>query len=118
MPIVVALDALDVDALVRILVEPKNALVKQFKKFFELDGVELEFDDDALRAIAQKAMDRKTGARGLRSIVEEILLDVMYELPSQNDVKRCIINRAVVEGGEKPRLIKVDRKVDKKEESA
>lgn len=118
LPIVVALDALDADALVRILVEPKNALVKQFKKFFELDGVELEFDEEALRAIAQKAMDRKTGARGLRSIVEEILLDVMYELPSQNDIKRCIINRAVVEGAEKPRLIKVDRKVDKKEESA
>ena len=118
LPIVVALDALDVDALVRILVEPKNALVKQFKKFFELDGVELEFDDEALRAIAQKAMDRKTGARGLRSIIEEILLDVMYELPSQTDVKRCIINKAVVEGREKPRLIKVDRKVDKKEESA
>src|SRR5690606_28910175 len=81
LPIVVALDALDVDALVRILVEPKNALVKQFKKFFELDGVELEFDDEALRLIAHKAMERKTGARGLRSIVEEILLDVMYELP-------------------------------------
>src|SRR5690606_12260115 len=118
LPIVVALDALDIDALVRILVEPKNALVKQYKKIFELDGVELEFDEEALRLIAHKAMERKTGARGLRSIVEEILLDVMYELPSMSDVKRCIITKETVEGLEKPRLIKVDRKVDKKEESA
>ncbi|MBO2521042.1 MAG: ATP-dependent Clp protease ATP-binding subunit ClpX [Firmicutes bacterium] len=118
LPIIVTLDALDLDALVRILTEPKNALVKQFQKFFELDGVELEFDQDALRAIAQKALDRKTGARGLRAIVEELLLDVMYEIPSQTDVKRCIITKEVVEGKEKPRLIKVDRKADKKEESA
>ena len=118
LPIVVALDALDIDALVRILIEPKNALVKQYKKIFELDGVELEFDEEALRLIAHKAMERKTGARGLRSIVEEILLDVMYELPSVSDVKRCIITKEAVEGLEKPRLIKVDRKVDKKEESA
>jgi len=117
LPIVVTLDALDEDALVRILVEPKNALVKQFKKFFELDGVELEFCDDALREIAKLAMARKTGARGLRSIVEEILLDVMYEIPSQSDVKRCVVTREVVLGLEKPRLIKVDRK-DKKEETA
>jgi len=118
LPIVVALDSLDLDALVRILREPKNALVKQFQKFFELDGVELEFDEEALRAIAQKAMDRKTGARGLRAIVEELLLDVMYEIPSESDVKRCIITKAVVDGTEPPRLIKVDRKADKKEESA
>jgi len=117
LPIVVTLDALDEDALVRILVEPKNALIKQFKKFFELDGVELEFCDDALREIARLAMARKTGARGLRSIVEELLLDVMYEIPSQSDVKRCVVTREVVLGLEKPRLIKVDRK-DKKEETA
>src|SRR5690554_1551540 len=81
LPVVVALDALDEDALVRILVEPRNALVKQYQKFFEMDGVELEFTEEALRAIARKAMERKTGARGLRSIIENLLLDVMYELP-------------------------------------
>lgn len=118
LPIVVALDALDEEALYRILVEPKNALVKQFKKFFELDGVELEFDDAALYAVARKAMERKTGARGLRSILEEILLDTMFDIPSSPDVKRCIVTEAVVNGLERPRLIKVDRKTDKKEESA
>jgi len=117
LPIVVTLDALDEDALVRILIEPKNALVKQFKKFFELDGVELEFSDDSLVEMARLAMARKTGARGLRSIIEDILLDVMYDIPSQSDVKRCVITREVVLGEEKPRLIKVDRK-DKKEETA
>ena len=118
LPVVVALDALDEEALVRVLVEPKNALVKQFKKFFELDGVELEFDDDALREIARKALARKTGARGLRSIVEELLLDVMYEIPSSPDVKRCLVTRDCVLGLEKPRLFKVDRKAEKKEETA
>lgn len=117
LPIVVALDALDEEALIRILVEPKNALVRQFKKFFELDGVELEFGEDALREVAKMAMARKTGARGLRSIVEDILLDTMYDLPSESDVKRCVITKEVVLGTEKPRLIKVDRK-DKKEETA
>jgi len=117
LPIVVTLDPLDEDALVRILIEPKNALVKQFKRLFELDGVELEFTDDSLREMAKLAMARKTGARGLRSIMEDILLDVMYEIPSQSDVKRCVITREVVQGVEKPRLIKVDRK-DKKEETA
>jgi len=117
LPIIVALDALDEEALIRILVEPKNALIRQFQKFFELDGVELEFGEDALKEVARLAMARKTGARGLRSIVEEILLDTMYDLPSQSDVKRCVITREVVLGLEKPRLIKVDRK-DKKEESA
>ncbi len=94
LPVVVALDALDEDALVRILVEPKNALVKQFQKFFEMDGVELEFTEEALRAIARKAMDRKTGARGLRSIIESLLLDIMYELPSRDDVQKCVITKA------------------------
>src|SRR5690606_4181526 len=102
----------------RVLVEPKNAIVKQFKKLFELDGVELEFDDDAVREIARKALARKTGARGLRSIVEELLLEVMYEIPSSPDVKRCLVTRDCVLGLEKPRLFKVDRKVDKKEETA
>ena len=82
-PIIVSLDALDEDALVRILTEPKNALIKQFVKFFELDGVELEFKPDALVEIARKAMAQKTGARGLRAILEDIMLDIMYEIPSR-----------------------------------
>lgn len=117
LPIVVTLDALDEDALVQILVEPKNALVKQFKKFFELDGVELEISEGALREVARKAMARKTGARGLRSIIEDVLLDVMYDIPSESDVKRCVITPEVILGTEQPRIIKVDRK-DKKEETA
>ena len=118
LPIVVALDALDEDALVRILIEPRNALVKQFQKFFEMDGVELEFTPDALRAIAKKALERKTGARGLRSIVEELLLDVMYEIPSRDDVHKCVIDAACVLEGKPPTLVRVERKAKKKEESA
>ncbi|MFS8543018.1 MAG: ATP-dependent Clp protease ATP-binding subunit ClpX, partial [Limnochordales bacterium] len=118
LPVVVALDALDEDALVRILVEPRNALVKQFQKFFEMDGVELEFTEDALRAIARKAMERKTGARGLRSIVEGLLLDVMYEIPSRDDVHKCIVDEACVLEGAPPRLLRVERKPKKKEETA
>lgn len=106
LPVVVSLDALDEDALVRILVEPKSALVKQFKKFFELDSVELEFTDEALRAIAYQAMEHKTGARGLRSIVEDIMLDIMYEIPSQDQIKKCVITEAVVGGSEPPKLLK------------
>src|SRR5690606_11830502 len=112
------LDSLDEQALIRILTEPRNALIKQFQKLCELDGVELEFTQDALSAIARKAMERKTGARGLRSIVEEILLDTMYDLPSRDDVKKCSITEDVVLGKEAPRLISVDRKGKKQEESA
>ena len=97
LPIVVALDALDKRALVRILTEPKNALVKQYQKFFEMDGVELVFEEDAIEAIADKAMERKTGARGLRTVIEDIMLEIMYEIPSQEDVVRCIITKVVVE---------------------
>ena len=86
LPIVVALDALDEHALVRILEEPRNALVKQYKKFFDMDDVELVFDEEALKAIARKAMARKTGARGLRTIIEDIMLDIMYEIPSEDDI--------------------------------
>ena len=120
LPVVVALDALDEDALVRILVEPKNALVKQYQKFFEMDGVELEFTEEALRAIARKAMEHKTGARGLRSIIETLLLDVMYELPSRDDVQKCIIDEGSVERGEPPTLVPVPRKPKpkQKEETA
>jgi ATP-dependent Clp protease ATP-binding subunit ClpX len=116
LPVVVALDALDEDALVRILVEPKNSLVKQFTKLFEMDGVELEFNEDALREVAVQAMARKTGARGLRSIFEECMMDIMFEIPSDDKIKRCIVTREAILGKEKPRLIRLDRK--EKEETA
>jgi ATP-dependent Clp protease ATP-binding subunit ClpX len=106
LPIVVALDALDEKALVRILKEPRNALVKQYEKFFDMDDVELVFDDDALDAIARKAMERKTGARGLRTIIEDIMLDIMYEIPSQDDIVRCLISKDVVEKKVPPHLVR------------
>ncbi len=119
LPIIVSLDPLDEDALVRILTEPKNALIKQFVKFFELDGVELEFQPDALAEIARKAMAQKTGARGLRAILEDLMLDVMYEIPSEENVKRCTITRAVVTGEESPLLLRVGNNgKEKKEETA
>ena len=90
LPVVVVLDALDEDALVRILTEPRNALAKQFKKMFELDGVELEITDEALKAVARKAIALNTGARGLRSIMERTMLDIMYEIPSRQDVKKVV----------------------------
>ena len=101
-PINVSLDGLDKDALIRILKEPKNALVKQYAKLFEYDGVKLTFDDDALDAIAEKAVKHKTGARGLRSIVENIMMDVMYEIPSDDSIVSCRITKASVDGTEKP----------------
>jgi ATP-dependent Clp protease ATP-binding subunit ClpX len=96
LPVVGAVSNLDKEALIRILVEPKNALVKQYRRSFELDGVELEFTPDALEAVAEQALLRGTGARGLRAILEEVLLDVMYDLPSREDVGRCVIDRSVV----------------------
>ena len=96
------LEDLDIDALVQILAEPKNALVKQYQKLFELEDVQLTFTDDALRAIAQKAIERKTGARGLRSIVEGILLDTMFDLPSLDDVAEVVVDKDVVEGRKEP----------------
>ena len=107
-PVVCTLDALDEEALVSILTQPKNALVKQFKALLNMDGTELEFQEDALRRIAQKAMEQKTGARGLRTIVENLMMDVMFELPSQENIKKCVITQACVEGAEPPRLIRVD----------
>ncbi|MBO7386497.1 MAG: ATP-dependent Clp protease ATP-binding subunit ClpX [Lachnospiraceae bacterium] len=101
-PINVSLDGLDKDALIRILKEPKNALVKQYAKLFEYDDVKLTFDDDALDAIAEKAVKHKTGARGLRSIVENIMMDVMYEIPSDDSIVSCRITKASVDGTEKP----------------
>ena len=105
LPIVVTLDALDELALRRILVEPRNALVRQFQKILSMDGVDLTFTKDALIAIASRAQGRKTGARGLRSIMEEVMLDVMYDLPSMTDVQKCIINKDVVEKKDPPTLI-------------
>ena len=97
-PVVVTLDALDEKALVRILKEPKNSLVKQYEKLFEMDGVELDFDENALETIALKAMERKTGARGLRSIMENTMMDLMYQTPSDNTIRKCIITKDAVEG--------------------
>ncbi|HWQ89686.1 MAG TPA: ATP-dependent Clp protease ATP-binding subunit ClpX [Desulfitobacteriaceae bacterium] len=119
LPVIVTLDALDEDALIRILTEPKNALVKQYQKLFELDGINLEFNEDALAAIAEEAIRRNTGARGLRSIVEDILLNVMYDLPSRTDVTKCYISKDVVMKKEEPLLMTAEKvKKGKKEESA
>ncbi|BAW80425.1 ATP-dependent Clp protease ATP-binding subunit ClpX [Candidatus Nitrosoglobus terrae] len=105
MPVIATLDELDEDALIRILVEPKNALIKQFSKLFEMESCKVEFREDALRAIAVKAMERKTGARGLRSILENMLLDTMYDLPSMDHVSKVIIDESVVNGEAEPLLI-------------
>jgi ATP-dependent Clp protease ATP-binding subunit ClpX len=105
LPVVATLEELDDDALISILVEPKNALVKQYRKLFDMEGVELEFRDDALRAVARKAMERKTGARGLRTILETGLLDIMYDLPGMSDVSKCVVDEAVVLGETKPFII-------------
>jgi ATP-dependent Clp protease ATP-binding subunit ClpX len=104
LPVMVTLEELDEEALISILTEPKNALVKQYKELFEMDGVELEFDNGALNAIAEKAIERKTGARGLRSIIEETLLDIMYEIPSREDIEKCLITKETILGGE-PTLV-------------
>lgn len=104
LPVVTALDELSEEDLVHILTEPKNALVKQYQALLSYDGVELEFSKEALEAIANKAIDRKTGARGLRSIIEETMMDVMFEVPSQEDVTKVIITKEAVEGKEKPLL--------------
>lgn len=101
-PIVVSLEGLDKSALVRILREPKNALIKQYQKLFELDDVKLSFEPDAIDAIAEKALERKTGARGLRSIMENIMMDVMYEIPSDDNIACCTITKDTVEKGEPP----------------
>ncbi len=105
LPVTASLLPLDEDALIQILTEPKNALVKQYQKMLELDGVELEFEDDALREIAKKAIERKTGARGLRSIIEGIMLDVMFDLPSRDDVTKCVITAETVSAKTLPKLV-------------
>lgn len=110
LPIIAPLNSLNSNALKNILTEPKNAIIKQYKKLFAMEGVELEFDSLALEDIVKKAIERKTGARALRSIVENILLDVMYELPTKENIDKCLITRDVVIKGEKPVYIESDRK--------
>ena len=105
LPIVATLEELDEDALIQILLEPKNALTKQYGKLFQMEGVELEFRQDALRAVAKKAMKRKTGARGLRTILENVLLETMYDLPSSENAKKVVVDAAVVTGENEPHII-------------
>ena len=105
LPVVATLEELDEDALVSILTEPKNALTKQYAKLFEMEGAEIEFREDALRAVARKAMDRKTGARGLRTILENVLLDTMYELPSLDNVQKVVVDERSIQGESAPYLV-------------
>ncbi len=105
LPVVATLHELDEDALVRILTEPRNAIAKQYSKLFDMEGCEIEFREEALRTVARKAMERKTGARGLRTILEHVLLDTMYDLPSMQDVKKVVIDDAVIRGEAKPYFI-------------
>ena len=107
----VNVDYLDEPDIIRILTEPKNAFVKQYRKFFSLDDVELEFEPAALEAIAKKALSRGTGARGLKSIIEEALLNSMFEVPSRSDIKKCIITAASINEGEEPELVLGERDV-------
>ena len=104
-PITVALEGLDREALIRILMEPKNALIKQYQALLDLDGVKLEFTDDALMAIAHMAVERKTGARGLRSIMESLMMDTMYEIPSDDTIEECVVTKAAVDGESEPLTI-------------
>jgi ATP-dependent Clp protease ATP-binding subunit ClpX len=113
LPVIATLDDLDEPALVSILREPKNALIKQYQKLFEFERVKLRFTDGALVAIAKEALKRKAGARGLRSILESIMLDIMYDLPSQNNIKECIINEETILHKERPIVL-----YEKKAESA
>ncbi len=116
LPVIATLQELDEDTLIQILTEPKNALVKQFQKLFAMEGAELEIRPAALRAIARKAVKRKTGARGLRSILESALLDTMYELPTQGNIKRVVLDEATIEGQGKPLLVYGDEKEQPKTE--
>ena len=118
LPVIASLTPLDEEALVEILTKPKNALVKQYQKMLELDDVELDFEDDALIEIAKKAIERKTGARGLRSIIEGIMLDVMFDLPSRDDIVKCIITKETIENNMPPKLVLEDGTVLKDERNS
>ena len=113
-PVVVTLDSLDEEALIRILKEPKNSLTKQYDKLFELDGVELEFQDEALETVARKSLERKTGARGLRAIMEHTLMDLMYKTPSDDTIRKCIVTKEAVEGTGEPEIIHGEAKAPAK----
>ena len=110
LPMIASLKPLNEESMLRILTEPKNAIVKQFKKLFMMEGVELEFEDEALKLIVEKAMERKTGARALRSVVETALLDIMYHLPSKTNIEKCLITKSTVETGEEPVFIETEKK--------
>ncbi|MGI6162071.1 MAG: ATP-dependent Clp protease ATP-binding subunit ClpX [Christensenellales bacterium] len=118
LPILVTLTELDEDALVKILTEPKNALTKQYMRLLEMDGVNLVFEEEAVRAIARKAIERKTGARGLRSILESVMLNVMYDIPSRNDIEKCVITKEVIETASDPILMIGERKATKTRKKA
>lgn len=105
LPVIATLEELDIDALVRILTEPKNSLTKQYAKLFEMESVDIDFREDGLRAVASKAMERKTGARGLRSILESVLLDTMYRIPSEDNVTKVVIDESVIKGESEPLLV-------------
>lgn len=115
MPVQVTLDQLEAEDMVRIMQEPRNALVKQYEKFFAMDDIELEFTEDALKAIAAKALERDTGARGLRSVVENTVLDIMYELPSRPEIRKCIITKEVIEENADPILEIEDERLEEEE---
>jgi ATP-dependent Clp protease ATP-binding subunit ClpX len=102
---VATLKELDIEALIKVMTEPKNALVKQYKKLFEFEDIKLKFTDGAVKAIAEKAIERKTGARGLRAVMEETMLEIMFELPSQKEVEEVVINEEVVAKGENPMMV-------------
>ncbi len=112
-PICVSLEGLDEDALVKVLVEPKNAITKQYRKLFEIDGVELEFEDEAIREIAHKAYEKKTGARGLRSILEGLMNDLMFEIPSDDSITKCVITKGAVTGEGAPLIVRNNENVKK-----
>src|SRR5699024_5174828 len=111
LPIIATLKELDRKALIKITTEPKNALVKQYKKLLEMDGVELEFEQEALEAIVDKAIERKTGARGLRSIIENVMRDIMFDIPSNEKIEKCIITKDTITNNAKPIIIENPNKV-------
>lgn len=118
LPIIVTLQALDEEALIQVLKEPKNALVRQYQKLFQMDGVALEFTDDALNAVAKEAISRNTGARGLRAILESLMMDIMFDIPSREDIYKCIITKEVVENKDKPLILSSASNAKKSDETA
>jgi len=118
LPVMVTLQQLDTDALVRIIKEPKNAILKQYKKLFMFDNVELELEDEAIIRIAEKAIERKTGARGLRSILEHVMTDIMFDIPSRSDIKRVIVTLATIDHNTGPTLVLAEKKTQKQKEHA